>query len=505
MIKNFCDNNLEEPLPAGGSCLLGSINLAEFVDGTEFDYFEFHSAIRTSVRALNNLLDEGLQLHPLEEQRDSVRKWRQIGLGVFGLADMLIKMGIKYGDSDSIRTCEFIAEDMINIALCESSAIASESKPYPMFNFEEVSNTRFFIENLWEDTQELIKENGLANSQILTIAPTGTLSTMLGVSGGMEPIYATHYERTTESLHDEVVKYNVYTPIVQKYMDSNSITNVEDLPDYFVTAQNLDFKSRIQMQAIWQEFIDASISSTVNVPNSFTVEEVRNLYIYAHELGLKGVTIFRNGCKRTGILNTESTEEIDEKVEPDYSPQWGDVLEVNDNVIGKKRKLMTGCGSLHCTAFFDPITGDLVETYLSKGSSGGCNNFMVGLSRMISLSARAGVHIDTIIDQLNSTGTCPSYSVRQAVHRDASKGSCCPMAIGYALKEMYNEMKDELEDYEYEQIDVTCWGEEPRFISGLKKPKVDKTQVVPCPSCGESLRFEGGCNSCPSCGWSKCS
>ena len=113
----------------------------------------------------------------------------------------------------------------------------------------------------------------------------------------------------------------------------------------------------------------------------------------------------------------------------------GSILQVDDNVVGKKRKLTTGCGSLHCTAFFDPVTGQLLETYFSKGSTGGCANFMVGLSRTISLLSRSGVDIDTIVDQLNSCGSCPSYAVRSATKHDTSKGACCPMAIGNALKD----------------------------------------------------------------------
>ena len=120
------------------------------------------------------------------------------------------------------------------------------------------------------------------------------------------------------------------------------------------------------------------------------------------------------------------------------------IIKADDNCIGKKRTLITGCGTLHCEAFFDPDTGELLETYLSKGSQGGCNNFMVGLSRMISLAARGGIDIYTIVDQLKSSGTCPSYAVRRATKKDTSPGSCCPVAVGNALIDMYKEMKEEL-------------------------------------------------------------
>ena len=150
---------------------------------------------------------------------------------------------------------------------------------------------------------------GLRNSQLLTIAPTGTLSTMLGISGGIEPVYANYYERKTESLHGTDVYYKVYTKIAESYMKQHGIKSDSDLPDYFVTAMTLDYRQRIDMQSVWQTHIDASISSTVNVPNRFTVEETENLYLYAYEKGLKGITIFRDGCKRIGILNTSESKE----------------------------------------------------------------------------------------------------------------------------------------------------------------------------------------------------
>ena len=156
-----------------------------------------------------------------------------------------------------------------------------------------------------------------------------------------------------------------------------NISDDSHLPSYFVTAMTLDYRQRINMQAAWQQHIDASISSTVNVPNSFTVEETESLYMYAYDCGLKGVTIYRDGCKRTGIL---SSDEKPKSVTAGDGLGRGEIILVTDDVIGKKRKLITGCGSLHCIALFDPNTGALLETYLSKGSTGGCNNFMIGLS-----------------------------------------------------------------------------------------------------------------------------
>ncbi|MBE5063301.1 adenosylcobalamin-dependent ribonucleoside-diphosphate reductase [Lachnospiraceae bacterium DSM 108991] len=497
----------EEPLPAGGSCLLGSINLSAFVtdpftDHAQFDFEGLKHCVEVSVGALNEVLEEGLPLHPLQEQQESVAKWRQIGLGIMGLADCLIKLGLAYGEEDAVVMCDKIGFAMADSAIAASAKLAKEKGAYPACEIDEVMSTPYFLANTTEKTRELVKKYGLRNSQLLTIAPTGTLSTMLGISGGIEPVYANYYERKTESLHGTDVYYKVYTKIVETYMKQFGIKSDAELPDYFVTAMTLDYRQRIDMQSIWQQHIDASISSTVNVPNGFTVEETEGLYMYAYEKGLKGITIFRDGCKRIGILNTDMKKEKKE-VTAGEGLKRGEILLVTDDVVGKKRKLVTGCGSLHCIALFDPNTGALLETYLSKGSTGGCNNFMVGLSRMISISARGGISIETIVDQLNSSGSCPSYTARRVTRKDTSRGACCPMAVGNALMDMYNEMQEELAAKE------NCEAEKPvKKVKKVPKPKAVSTEMdkdkMYCPECGEPLVFEEGCNICKSCGWSKC-
>lgn len=491
----------EEPLPAGGSCLLGSINLSGFVhdpftDNATFDYDGFRKCVAASVKALNEVLDEGLPLHPLEEQQESVRKWRQIGLGIMGLADTMIKLGVTYGEEEAVELCDKIGFAMADAAIAASARLAKEEGAYPACNIDEVMSTEFFLANTTEQTRELVRKYGLRNSQLLTIAPTGTISTMLGISGGIEPVYANYYERKTESLHGTDVYYKVYTKIVQDYMDSHGIKDDKELPDYFVTAMTLDYEQRIDMQSAWQQHIDASISSTVNVPNSFTVEETESLYLKAYEKGLKGITIYRDGCARSGILSLG--EEKPKPVTAGEGLGRGEILLVTDDVVGKKRKLITGCGSLHCIALFDPHTGALLETYLSKGSTGGCNNFMVGLSRMISISARGGIDIETIVDQLNSSGSCPSYTARRVTRKDTSKGACCPMAVGNALMEMYEEMQAELAAKKAHGCDQGAKAPKPKAV------KAETNGKVYCPECGEPLVFEEGCNICKSCGWSKC-
>lgn len=488
----------EEPLPAGGSCLLSSINLSAFVKDKEFDFNDFSETVANGVIYLNEVLEEGLSLHPLEEQRQSVADWRQIGLGIMGLADMLIKMELPYDSEQARQLCEEIGLVMADQALYTSAFLAGHTGSYN--NYKScVQKSEFLKNNTCESTREVIEAYGLRNSQLLTIAPTGTISTMLGISGGIEPIFANSYTRKTESLHGHDEYYKVYTPIVKEYMDEHEIKDETELPNWFCTSSTISPLNRVLMQGVWQKHIDASISSTVNLPEEATIEDVEEIYLNAWKEGLKGITVFRNGCKRLGILTTNDSQEKEEE----KGLSRGEIISCSDNLIGMKRRLTTGCGSLHCTAWFDPQTGDLMEIYLNKGSTGGCANFMVGLSRMISLACRGGVKIEDIADQLQSTGACPSYASRTATKHDTSKGACCPMAVGNALMEMWKEMKERIEKgnsiiaLANSNSQIPSSDSIPSF-----NPEADNS--AKCPECGSELIQEGGCVICKSCGWSRC-
>lgn len=309
----------EEPLPAGGSCLLGSMNLSEFVvepftDNAIFDMEKFKACVEDCILGLNEVLEEGLCLHPLKQQQKSVSEYRQIGLGVMGIADMLIKLNIRYGSPESINLCSKISKNMLNSAVKKSALLAKERGTFEKYNEEAVLKSHFFIENIDDDVKELVKEYGLRNSQILTIPPTGSISTMLGISGGIEPIFNISYTRKTETLHSHDVYYKVYTPIVKEYMNLKDITNESELPDIFVTAMSLKPEERISMQRAWQKHIDASISSTINLPYEATVEDVYNIYMSAWENKLKGITIYRDGCERSGILLNDKKSDKDKKI-----------------------------------------------------------------------------------------------------------------------------------------------------------------------------------------------
>lgn len=476
------------------------------MDSALYDYEKLKETVRNAVIGLVEVMFEGLPLHPLEEQRESVDKYRQIGLSIMGLADMFIKLSIKYGSKDSVYLSHKIGYTMAETAIKTSLELSDWYGTPIGVNFEKVCQSKFFKNHVSQEILDSINDGliaGIANSQLLTIAPTGSISTMLGISGGIEPIYDYSYTRKTESLHGEDTYYKIYTPIVAQYMEMFGIDNEDDLPDFFTNAMKINPLHKIDVQSAWQDHIDASISCTVNLPKSATVEDVYNIYMYSYEQGLKGLTVFRDGCKRHGILTQglkDDTTQDGEYLEYEDLP-WGTIIKPSDHsLIGKKRTIRTGCGNLHVQAFFDNITGRLMEVFFAKGSHGGCQSYMIGLSRSISSSSRAGVSFENIIDQLKSVPACPSYVTRHVTKRDASPGTCCPGAIGFALIDMKNEILAEIDAeviQEHYVVEV-----QPSKAKKTVQPKSDGTV---CPECETSLIQVEGCISCQNCGWSKCS
>jgi len=485
----------EEPLPAGGSCLLGSLNLAEFVKDPfgkrpAFDIPSFKQAVKVAIRALNQVLDEGLPLHPLQIQRDSVTKWRQIGLGIMGFGDMLIKMRIPYGSDRCSNLIATIGMALCNVGLQESALLAKELGTFEAYNPDYILNS-FYLQSkikegvIYEETIDLIKAHGLRNSQLFTIAPTGSIGTMFGVSTGVEPIYDVNgFARTTKSLNAEDKVYMEYPNIVQRAIEADDIDMLNNKPAYLIGAKDLDFMSRVKTQADWQVWIDASISSTLNLPKESPVEDVFKAYVAAHELGCKGLTVFRDGCKKEGILKGVAKEE---KPEP---TQLNAIDTDINHCIAFGSKLQTGCGSLWMTVYFHKKTGQLCHIFLNKGSKGGCNSYMVGLSRLISLAGKKGATVEEIVDQLKSVVACPSFVSRKTTEANISDGRSCAEAVGRELLKLHEQFK-------------INYLNQPE-ITQLKIDNEVKIEIAKCPECGAELSHTGGCINCYNCGWTKC-
>lgn len=483
----------EEPLPAGGSCLLGSINLAEFVTKErKLDLSSLRETIQVAVIALNEVLDEGLPLHPLQEQRDSVAEWRQIGLGVMGLADMLIKLRVKYGSTTSRSILESIGHELIMTALETSSILAANCGPYPKFNRDYVIRTPFF-KNLdsgdmndlrFQSLHDDICKYGLRNSQLLTCAPTGSIATMLGVSTGCEPIFATSYTRKTESLVNEEKYYKVYTPIIKKLIDEGF--SEETLPEYVVTSEQIPYRERIKVQATLQKFIDASISSTINLPESATIDDVETIYRSAWEEGLKGVTVYRSGCKRGAVLSKNPVikeclkrpESVEAKLIrfKNGSENWIAFVGLID---GRPYEIFTGINNIEDFPIPTSITeGEIIKVKDSLGKrydfqytdKYGYTNRLGGLSRifnqeywnyakLISALLRGGIELDKVV------------KIIDGMHFESDTLNTWKNGVKRAIKTF--------------------------IVDGVTSHEV-------CPDCGEHLIYEGGCTICKNCGFSKC-
>lgn len=479
----------EEPLIDYGACLLGSINLAAFVTPEGwFDMAAFEDTVALAVEYLNDVLDKGAGFHPLAEQSIVANDWRQIGLGIMGLADMLIKMKCRYGSTESLRICDEIGHHMVNAALRASALLTEKYGKYSKYDEDIVLTSEFIHRNADDETIKLIAEHGLANSQLLTIPPCGSIATMLGISSGIEPIFANYYTRKTESLKGEDTYYKVYTPIVKRYMDEHGIEDDSQLPDFFVTAHDIDWKVRVNMQSVWQAHIDASISSTVNLPEHTTVEEVEQLYNYAWQRGLKGITVFRDNCKRVGVLTTGAPKAEEQQAE---EPQYDHIVPVSRSEFGTTHGSTylkrCACGKLYITVNRDEA-GNVVETFVNTSKGGICQANSNAVNRLISLAMRSGVKVDEIVDQLSGI-SCPAC-VRAISKGKEIDGLSCPDIIAKVIKDFYN----------CEQP-VPVTSNTPVEMSVAEQYEPDENH---CPDCGAELMHTGGCIQCTSCPWSKC-
>ena len=334
------------------------MNLSEYWRANNrFAFVEFYNDVKTAVKFLNEVLDEGANLHPLVEQRRTVSELRQIGLGFMGLGDLFIKAKMRYGSEASIKLVDKIGSHMIIAALEASNELAKETEPFDLCDPQCIVSSEFYRNNVdnnlyvterkkRELTQNILKY-GLRNSQLLTCAPTGTTSTIFNVSGGIEPVFALEFARTTKSIYDEDRTYLVHPKAVQDYLKSvgkENLSELEEFPDFLVTARDIGWKERIDVQAAWQEHIDASISATINLPESTTVEEVAELYIYAYEAGLKGTTVFRENCKRIAILNDsfKKKDDIKEETKDESSFVAKEILEKAIEGTGIPRDIVLG-------------------------------------------------------------------------------------------------------------------------------------------------------------------
>ena len=536
---NFLENNNkynvetsnpcgEQPLKAQACCNLGSLNLYKFVHNkfsptAYFDFEDFIQAIYIASQALDDIIDENVKRLPdeMSAYKNNALDWRNIGLGVFGYADMLMALRMTYGSEDALVFTESLFRTMMQEAIKANHKRASARGSYPMYN----NATDFTSSTIYRNHMQEYY-HGFRNCSLLSIAPTGSIGTMMGLSGGIEPEFSLSYTRRTDNLNNE---YKIEAKVVKDY---RKITGEHgELPKYFITSGELNWANRIKTQSIIQNHIDTAISSTVNLPYETTKGEIEKLYLRAWQAGLKGVTIFRDGCKRLGILTNAPTKNEDGQLDDenikteltDLNNQLrrGDILDVSDDLLSAKRTLVNGCGKMYLHLDFDEMTGEPLETWIECGSGGGCERNLAFISRLMSLALRGGIPIEAIIDQAMSIKPCKAYCDRTKLKHDTSRGTSCPQSIGYAMEELYHKIQDRCfaddDGYEYDGLTVGV----PHVPSNLTPEEIrakieDGDDYIIyndnafCPECGAKLQYQGGCVICAGdathegCGWSRC-
>lgn len=321
----------EQPLMAHGSCNLGSVNLNAFVknpftDEAIFNWERFDHVVEEMIWSLDELLTMLGDRHALKEQRDHVTQYREVGLGVMGLADLALSLKKPYGSDEFVEFLDVLMSRMINQATKASALRAKEFGTFPKYDYDKISSSKFYQTVILPETDELVKKYGMRNSRLLSIAPTGSISNIFGVSGGVEPYFQINYTRRIISMFDEEKKITVWekTPLAMaKTLDIDPI----DLPEWTkITSQNISFEERANVQSTIQKYVDTAISSTFNLPNSASVEDVMNIYMTAWKKGFKGATVFRDRCAKIGILAgvNEDTEDLNPAIPPifDVDEKW---------------------------------------------------------------------------------------------------------------------------------------------------------------------------------------
>lgn len=478
----------ELPLQAGGACLLGSINLSEFVykpftKDAFINYNELREAVYHSIQALNKVLDENLPTLPLKIQSDTARNWRAIGLGTMGLADMLIKLGFKYGSDEALRILDKVYKSIAIWSIEESNRLAKKYGSYPVCQPKLIAESAFIKSlNLDERLLDDIRVYGLRNCQLLTCAPTGSIATMLQASTGVEPNFALKYTRRTQSLNGKDTYYEVNAKIVDDYFSTVSfndmVNNAEDnkeLPNYFVESKDIAPIDRIKVQGLLQKYIDNSISSTINLPKEATIDDVYNIYVEAWKHGLKGVTIYRAECNREGILTVKKPETMSMA----SAPKRPVSLPCEIHKVKVK-----GENFIVCVGFYDGKPYEVFVFRMMNDTALTTNEGTIikrgkGIYSLISkdMSINNLLNTDISIEEKAAT-LYSSMLLRHGV------------SIKYIIKTA-RKVNDNIASFSSAMCRVLA-KYTPITIEGK------------CPECGAELTHSGGCIHCDSCGYSRC-
>jgi ribonucleoside-diphosphate reductase alpha chain len=457
----------EQPLLPYEACNLGSINLAVFHDPAAQDGIDWAALAETvhlAVRFLDNVIDASR--YPLEQITEMVQANRKIGLGVMGFADLLYLLRIPYDSTEALNLAEKLMEAVQVEARSASKTLAAERGAFPAYP---------------ESTYAKRNLGPYRNATATTIAPTGTLSIIAGCSSGIEPLFALSFARHVMD-GEKLVEANAHfvtalreagaysDALMEEVTRKGSIAHIGMLPEalreVFVTAMDIEPHWHLKMQAAFQKYTDNAVSKTVNLPNSATQEEIRDIYWLAYELGCKGVTVYRDGCKSNQVLCTGDGAPADPA-----KPQ-SKVRMRPDIVFGFTQKVKTGLGELYLTV--NEIDGKPFEVFATIGKSGRSVTAKAeAIGRLVSLALRSGVEVADIVGQLKGIGG------ENPVFQKKGLLLSIPDAVSWVLENRYLQGRAVRDD-----------------TGNLGHPQ--------CPDCGADLVFEEGCHVCKGCGYTKC-
>ncbi|WP_116133465.1 adenosylcobalamin-dependent ribonucleoside-diphosphate reductase [Tropicimonas sp. IMCC34043] len=484
----------EQPLPPYGACLLGSINLARlvrspFADGADIDEGELEELVATAVRMMDNVVDASR--FPLPQQAEEARTKRRIGLGVTGLADALLMVGLRYGSDEAARQTERWLHRVARAAYLASAHLAAEKGAFPLFDADKYLQSGS-LQHMDEDVRDAIRSSGIRNALLTSIAPTGTISLLAGnVSSGIEPVFAYAYTRKVlqkdgSRTEEEVVDYAVQM-WREKFGDA-------PLPDHFVDAQTLSPSDHVRMQAAAQTWVDSSISKTINCPEDIPFDAFKEVYMQAWDQGCKGCTTYRPNAVTGSVLAVseaqETVPELDTGAdvvylsEPLDRPQALDGHTYKLKWPGSEHAIYITVNDIvlngHRRPFEVFINSKNMEHYA----------WTVALTRMISAVFRRGGDVSFVVEELKAVFDPRGGAWMQGRYVPSILAAiggvieCHLVSIGFIEGEGMGLKADP-------QSERAAVGERPHGPA--------------CPSCGQySMRMIEGCMTCSNCGHSKC-
>lgn len=510
------------------SCNLGSINLSLMYDAENkcIDYQLLEETIKMAVRFLDDMID--VNILPLKEISDFTKAVRSIGLGTMGFSDLLYQLGVEYGSGECLNLINVLYGFIKHVAITESTELAKEKGTYA----------------LWENSVWNQKNIKIRNSNLISIAPNGSISFIANCSGGIEPNFALIYNRKT---NDGTI-YSMTNPFFIKALDDFGISLSDELVDkiienngscqgipeipkrvqnIFVTALDIAPQKHLDVLEGVQKHVDLSISKTINLPNDYTVEDLKNIYMDAYKKNIKGVTVYRDNSRDSQTLSTKNqTNVVNETplgVINSEKEGFVPVQKVKEIAPCIRLKIKTGCGSMWLILVYDE-NGKLIEIFSQSGSNGGCSGLIEALSRIISLNLKANINPRAIIEQLKSVKCNTSMN---ASKKDKTIGRSCGDGIarqiegflngkfdeymfGYNLIKNNIGKKSEIAEKQEDVIVFSCNHDcsHCKSLDCLSAYEEEDIIVLnmsnKCPNCGEQLRNECGCRTCPSCLFSFC-